>query len=218
MIREDFDQTFLAAFTALAKMYGRRYDPVEMREQAEAFWTVLRAYDMDDVLHGLERWTQSQSKMPTPVEWAGLIPKQPGCARMLTPSEARDAGYAARRGGQDDPCDCPLCVDAGVSDKPLRWEPELDGRMIEVKGTDPATGKALTIGKWLHGVELARWYRSADHFASVRAQLARKATATKARTDLSPLFDETLEARLRRIFAKAPKAQEGATDVGSTHD
>jgi hypothetical protein len=165
-----------AAFeTALKRLSGglqRKWKPDEWRGTVEIYFDALKHADLADVLSAIPT-LQARSRWPKVGDWIALLPVRAVVTgeRIMRPPEAAEYLRAHRLHWFDEPCGCPLCFAAGVSDKPLRFVPDADG---DARAYHPTFGRVVTTGHWAHGDELRRWYvAKAACFASAPAPYRR---------------------------------------------
>lgn len=162
MTDADFS-AFMSEFDRLhAALGGFRIKPDEARAKADAYWSALKHLPLPDVTAKADAWLRTETKMPKPVEWASVRIVRGVDLPTLTARDERDYLRAEALFDEDAPCSCPLCLQAGVSEKPLRFVPDVtrDGR------DDRALqgNRVVTRGHWAHGSELAGYYRARGDF------------------------------------------------------
>lgn len=159
MIDKDYE-AFTREFARLSAALERfRSTPQEAAAKADAYFHVLKAFTLEQVIGKADRWLATETKMPRPVEWAGVVvPAATAPLRELTAREAAEYRQAEVSGYEGEPCACPSCVEAGVHDKPIRFVPDLDADDHPIHARDAGRNRVVTAGHWAHGHELARWY------------------------------------------------------------
>jgi hypothetical protein len=157
MNAHDYDAFGLEFRRLSAALEKYRQAPGEIDAKIDAYFHVLKAHSLLDVKAKADTWLQTQTKMPKPAEWAGVIIRREVDVPVMLEREAREWRQAELSRWQGEPCGCQSCVEAGVNEKPLRFAPIFDGDTArQVK--EPLSGRIVTAGMWLHGWPLFRWY------------------------------------------------------------
>jgi hypothetical protein len=78
--------------------------------------------------------------------------------------EAAEFVRAERLRYSDEACGCLDCQAAGVTDRPLRYVPDVTDDDREDTAWCPLQHKLVVAGHWAHGSELARYYAARDRF------------------------------------------------------
>ena len=139
--------------------------PQETTARAEAYFHVLKKYQLHEVIAKADRWLATEDKFPKPAQWAGVIANRRTVAAdvpQMSADDVREYRRAEALHYEDAPCGCPECKTSAVSEKCRRFVPEFnaDGTDRKVKDGD----RIVTAGHWAHGVELARWYHAKADF------------------------------------------------------
>jgi len=180
---------FMGEFDRLhAALAGYRSKPDEARAKADAYFHAMKHLSLSDVTAKADAWLQRESKMPKPVEWASVRISRGVEMPTFTPREEREYLRAEALHYEDAPCGCPLCFQAGVSDKPIRFVPDFtpDDRDDRVRIGE----RIVTRGHWSHGVELARYYKArADFWNRYYEMLGKRAFPKEPPRHSRPVVD-----------------------------
>lgn len=180
----DYD-TFEKAFRRLGSVFRLRLKEADLQELVQTYFRLLKSARLDAVLTAAKVCLTKCKTFPKPVEWLDALPKTPTVApasfqiRHMGTAEAEEWSRAERLRYEDAPCACRLCVEAQVTDKPLRFVPNFTADDCDDRAIHPAKPQPVTTGHWAHGEELARWYRAREAFFSmpiaprIRSQLPR---------------------------------------------
>lgn len=158
-----------SAFTDIVHRFSRVFRPPAPVEQlVPEYWRALETLSYLAVEQGAEKWLASGTRFPKPIEWIESCPRWFATSEDLpvaTPSERRAYLDAKAAGWEWDPCNCPECVAACVSDRPTRFVPiqDADGRDDRAY-VDASRSEVFIRGEWLHGERLASWYRARAEF------------------------------------------------------
>lgn len=165
MTEQDYD-LFLAEFRRLAAALERyKAMPADMSAKADAYFHVLKALSLREVVAKADAWLARETKMPKPAEWAGIVVQGAAPVPPLPEDEAREWLAAERRQWQDEPCGCFTCRRFNVADHPRRFVPMLDADDRDVRGR--IGQRIVTRGSWIHGEELMRWYLARENFLAL---------------------------------------------------
>jgi hypothetical protein len=156
---------FMDTFRDLQRVFPKRLDEHEQARIGGDYFKALRRFPLRQVQDGAEVWIQRGKYFPKPAEWIDAIPRPGAVVRdvpTLSEADARDYQHAERLGYEGPTCRCGECIAAGVTEKPLRFVPEIsaDGRDRLVRIGE----RTVTAGHWAHGQELARWYQARADF------------------------------------------------------
>lgn len=176
--------TFADVVRGLRRVFPKRMEDHELRQMDVDYFKALRRFPLAQVQAGAEAWMQRGKYFPKPAEWIDSIPRRATVAvdiPAMSEAEASDYRRAEKLRYDDRPCVCPRCREVGVTDKPLRFVPEVnpDGTDRKVRDGD----RIVVAGHWAHGAELARWYQAkGDFYERFYAWIATKSMrpATKA--------------------------------------
>lgn len=165
---------FMATFRSLVRVFPLRGDEHEINDVGASYFKALRKFTLSQIQTGSDRCVQQLKRFPRPAEWIDLIPRRTDTPEIQGMSEP-DAKEHRRAEGlryRDQACSCRGCRDAEVSDKPIRFVPDLDRDGNERRVRD---GERIVVaGHWAHGQELARWYQAkADFYNAYYAALAK---------------------------------------------
>jgi hypothetical protein len=173
---------FMATFTRVWRALDRyKQPPAEVNEIAGAYFQAMKPFTLRQVEDGAELCIQRLKRFPRPVEWIELIPKRQAVSatvEALTADDADDWLNAERLRWEGRPCTCRSCVEAGVTDKPIRFVPEFDENDRDVKVR--IGERVVTRGHWAHGDELRRWYVARDECMTKWRKWATSRTMPKA--------------------------------------
>jgi hypothetical protein len=196
MTQADFD-AFGVEFRRLsAALEKYKQSPAEITQKIDAYFHVLKAFPLSDVIAKADTWLQTQVKMPKPAEWAAVVVRRLAEIPPMGEREAREWRAAEQQRWQAEPCGCQSCVEAGVNDKPLRFVPE------ERQATEPLSQRVVTAGHWAHGWELFRWYQARADFYNRCLELGLRWERV-----LQPRVKRSFEDRLAEIFPTREKAE-----------
>lgn len=206
MTDQDYEP-FIAEFRRVASAFERYPQSLDViRTRADVYFNVLKKFTFSEVCAKSDSWIQRESKMPKPAEWAGVIIRRQTdhVLSEMDRDEATEWLRAERQRWEDEPCGCGECVAAGVAEMKRRFVPVFDHNDCEVRGT--CFGRVVTLGEWIHGYALMRWY------------LAREDFWTKARTLVGsrsmPGADaETLRHERKLIARKLVAKRQSDTEV-----
>jgi hypothetical protein len=141
------------------------------------YFAVLEPYPIEAIESAYQSLRRKMKKWPVPADWLENLPPYGSTARLplASPAEVAESDEAERLGYEAAAvCTCSRCVQAECF-MPPRYVPRLDdqGQLIERRHPS-RTGRALLLGRWLHGEELKRWYRARADFYALKAKLAEK--------------------------------------------
>lgn len=167
--------TFDRALGRVAGVFQLRVKPEEWVTLTKTYFTLLEGYPIDAVLHAAKVCLRTLKHFPRPVEWLEVLDRPTATAptldvRQMTTSEVLELTDAETRRYERPACACRACVAAGVSGRPLRYVPTLDGE-TEERAYHPRRERIEIVGHWAHGEELRRWYVA-------RAAFFQRATVT----------------------------------------
>lgn len=156
---------FMDTFRGLLRIFPKRLDEHDQQHMGASYFKTLRKYPLAQIQAGAEGWIQRGKYFPKPAEWIDAIPRERQRAVELQTLSDED-GRAHRRAEalcyEDAPCHCRECRAAGVTDRPLRYVPEVNEDGSDRKALDG--DRTVTVGHWAHGAELARWYEARADF------------------------------------------------------
>lgn len=169
---------FMELFGKMASVYGKKAN----EDLAPTYFRILQPFDFVNVARAADRLMGRCKFFPKPAEWAEAVSEVPGGDPLdpLAGDEAKVWLDAEQRRFEADPCSCGECVAADVTEKPLRFVPNID-RWDNTEKRLLGQREVLR-GHWAHGVELARWYRARADFVEVglRVQLRQPLDGTVA--------------------------------------
>jgi hypothetical protein len=177
VVETDFG-AFEAAFRRLSGALNRKWNAVEFRTTVQVYFDTLKHADLGDVLSA-EVILRSRPRWPKVGDWVAALPARTVVTgeRVLRQAEAAEYLRAHRLHWFDEPCCCPLCFAAGVSEKPLRFVPDFLADDTEARAYHPTFGRVVTTGHWAHGDELRRWYVAKAAFMASAPAPYRRALA-----------------------------------------
>jgi hypothetical protein len=195
-VRPDQYQTFVVEFRRVsAALESYKRSPDELTAKADAYFHVLKRFDLPEVIAKADAWLQTETKMPKPAEWAGIVPRRPQVElSVMTDAESRDYRRAETLGFEDIPCACALCVQADVTEKPIRFVPDLDYQDRDRLVKDPLMNRVVCAGHWAHGAELARWYRARADFYNRCVELGLRGDVLKPKEKPRATFKQRMDA------------------------
>jgi hypothetical protein len=189
MTQADFDSFGLEFRRLSAALEKYKQSPAEITQKIDAYFHVLKGLPLSDVIAKADTWLSTQVKMPKPAEWAAVVVRKVVDLPVLLEREAREWRKAEQQRWEDAPCGCQSCVEAGVSEKPLRFVPE------ERQAIEPLSKRVVTAGKWAHGWDLFRWYQARADFYNRCLELGLRGERV-----LQPRAKRSFEDRLAAIF------------------
>lgn len=194
---------FNTVFQSVQRVFPLRGDEYEIRDVSAAYFRAMRRYPLRAVQDGAEAWILKGKRFPKPAEWIESIPRQKPAVELtaLSEDEARAYLRAEAMRYEDAPCSCEACSTAGVTDKPLRFVPDVNGVKALIGERD------VTVGRWAHGAELARWYAAKNKFWSDMFALFGVTEPTKQKR-----IKTTYEQRMAEIFNE-PKRDRKPSDL-----
>jgi hypothetical protein len=188
--------TFEKAFHRMAKVHLSRVKDADRAELCQTYFKTLGAAPLDDVLATGKILLQRSKHFPKPAEWYALVTHAPDAAlipagvRIMSVAEVVEWNAAMKRCCEGDLCVCAACVDAHVTDKPIRFVPEEDADGTIVRAWHPGRKQLVGVGHWIHGYDLLRWYLAREAcFATATAvgprmvRLLRRLTPVTERVD-----------------------------------
>ncbi len=169
---------FERAFRRAATVFRLRLKEPDMKELATVYFRALSHVRLDVVLAGAKVCLTKYKTFPKPIEWLDALPppqKSPTdstlAMRDMRQEEADGWSHAERLRYEDSPCSCVLCCEAGVTDQPLRFVPNVTVNDRDDYARHPVKQRPVTTGHWAHGEELARWYVARAAFFALGATL-----------------------------------------------
>lgn len=157
---------FFDLFSTMTRVFYLKGDEVSLRTVAGAYFKAFRNHRLKDIQAGADAWMLSGKRFPKPAEWLEVVPRRPQGQdyAVMTDVQAREYTRAEQLRYEDTPCTCQHCVSAGVSERPLRFVPEIDADDRDKRMRDPFRDRVVVSGHWAHGFELAGYYRGKDDF------------------------------------------------------
>lgn len=199
MTQTDFDG-FVVEFSRLSSALERyKRTPGESAAKADAYFHVLKPFPLSLVIAKADTWLKTESKFPTPAQWAGTIVRKAVELPILTDSQAREQIRAEGLFYEDLPCRCAPCLEAGVNEKPLRFVPMEDasGAVVRAKIGE----RVVVTGRWIHGWELFRWYDARANFYNHCVELGFRGDVLKPKKERQNFMQ-----RMAAIFS--PKVEQ----------
>jgi len=168
--------TFIDVFKGVHRVFGKRMTEGEEAQTHRDYFRALRRFSLEQVKAGAEVWLQRGKYFPKPAEWIDSIPKPSAHAvsslAQATQQQAQDARRAEQMRYEGQPCRCAECVESGVAERRTRFVPLEDANGDVMQALDGE--RVMTLGKWIHGYELARWYQAqADFYHKYRAKFGK---------------------------------------------
>ena len=169
-------QQFSEWFDILAVTHSKGFPSEEIRGRAKSeYFDVLRSYPIEAVQSSYETLRRKMKKWPVPADWLEALPPFGSTARLpsLTQDELAMNAEAERLGYEAEAvCGCLVCREAHCA-QPPRYAPRLDRDGQIIKRRHPGrTGREVLLGRWIHGVELRRWYSARAEFYALYTKLA----------------------------------------------
>ena len=166
--------TFMEIFHGLLRVFPIRGDANEIKQRGAIYFKALRRWRVEQLRAGAEAYIQHGKGFPKPAEWIAAIPTRaatPVTLLILSSMDAQLYATAEAQCYEGLPCQCEACVHAGIA-QPLRFVPKFNTEG-EVRAHDPIRDRDVTTGRWIHGAELARWYRARATFFQHFAETSR---------------------------------------------
>lgn len=191
---------FMDTFQNVRRVFPLRGDDHEIRQVGASYFKAMRRYPLSAVQAGAEVWLQRGKRFPRPAEWIESIPPLTPRPELLVLTADQVALYrrAEMLQWEDAPCGCVACQEANVTDKPLRFVPE-----VNADGTDAKAllgDRVIVTGHWAHGAELARWYTAKQAFwAAMFDRFGADSPRQQRRVRKS------FEDRMKEIFEEGPR-------------
>lgn len=208
MIDQDFEQ-FTVEVRRLATVLRLRASPTELTQITNAYFKAFKRRPLSAVVAGADAWIERGDKFPKPAQWLGVMPRRDASGQVsaLTRDEADEWQQAERQAWEGRPCGCVLCIAAEITDKPLRFVPDIEGDGRDARGT--IGEREVTRGHWAHGDELVRWYHARAQFYDT--YLALFPNSVMSKRDAERASKVRFEQRLEEIFAKRRPAERPAS-------
>ena len=202
MLDRDFDR-FCEWFDVLAVTH-RLQSTEDLRGKMKAeYFDVLQSYPMEAVETSYQNLRRKMKKWPVPADWLENLPPTGSVARLpqMTHAEMRENDEAEALGYEAaSVCRCAACVAANCL-MPPRYVPRLDREGNPIERRHPVrVGRAILLGRWIHGSELRAWYNARAGWYEADQELQRQIAAHSMHRG-SP------EERLNRLerFARSAK-------------
>ena len=164
---------FVAAFKRLALSFRLKMRPAEVDNLSGIYFTMMEAYPLHEVVAAGNATIRSFRRFPKPADWLDVITRDkvgaPPDVRVMTTTEASEYVRAERLRYEDDPCSCLLCQAVGTT-RPLRFVPDFTDQDRDEKAFCQPKQKTVTVGHWIHGADLERWYVARDAFFGAAGQ------------------------------------------------
>lgn len=160
--------TDLPGFMAVVKrlVVLQRMEDSDRQQVASSYFRALQRFDLADLERAADRWLETQTRFPKPVQLADLAFQLRRPAVEPPPEipehEARTWLKAERQHWEGERCGCQECVAHGVADVPRRFVPILDESDRDVRAR--VGDRVVTRGEWIHGVALMRWHIAKEQF------------------------------------------------------
>lgn len=158
---------FMDVFRNLQRVFPKRLDQHDQQQMGASYFKALQKFPLGRVAAGADAWVSRGKFFPKPAEWIDAMPRlhlPAADVAVMSDQDAREYARAEQMRYEDTPCRCHECVFAHVSDKPLRFVPEVSADGSDLKVRDPLRDRIVTAGHWAHGPELARWYHARADF------------------------------------------------------
>jgi hypothetical protein len=176
---------FIETYRGLAKVFTLPRTEGDPAERESAYFKALRPYDFAVIKAGADKLiaTRVAGKFPIPAEWIAAMPARSarGDLRQMSDTEAREYRRAEAMRYEDAPCTCEPCRSAGVTDRMLRFVPDVDEDGQDEKAFDPIGKRVVTAGHWAHGEELARYWTAREQFFALFKQAVERHRFGRAR-------------------------------------
>lgn len=187
-------------FDVLAVTHSKPFPGEEIRNRAKAeYFDVLRPYPIEAVSYAYESLRRKMKKWPVPADWLENLPPFGSAARLppLTDAETAQNDDAERLGYEAAAvCECAFCVQAGCF-MPPRYVPRLDAQGQVIERRHPKSdGRAVLLGRWIHGYELKSWYAARAQYYSLKTLLDEQTQAQRS-------VSSQPEDRIRRLEQRA---------------
>jgi len=157
---------FADVVKGLQRVFPKRWDEHEQAQLQRDYFKALRKFPLSQVAAGAEAWMQRGKFFPKPAEWIEAIPKRQSAPDLpvMSDEQTREYHRAEALRYEDKPCGCLSCREAEVTEKPLRFVPEVNPDGTDRRVRDGVRDRIVVAGHWAHGFELARWYAAKGEF------------------------------------------------------
>ena len=164
----DNEQGFFSDWFDVLAVTHRLQAREDMRAKMKSeYFDVLRAYPLAIVESAYQTLRRRSKKWPTPADWCEALPPVSSVSRLapMTREEQRESDHAESLGYEaEGPCACALCVAEGVV-MPPRYVPRRDREGNFYERRHPVRqGRAVLLGRWIHGAELRSWWVARANF------------------------------------------------------
>lgn len=172
-------------FDVLAVTHRLQAKPELLVKMRAEYFAVLQPYSFEAVESAYQSLRRKMKKWPVPADWLEALPLMSSVDRLpvLTAEELAQNDEAERLGYERPTiCACAACRAADVH-LPSRYVPQLDRDGHEIARRHPTrAGKAILLGRWLHGHELKRWYAARAKFYELKTKIEAAQKAQHAQT------------------------------------
>lgn len=199
-------QRFSDCFDVLAITH-RLTGGEDLRAKMKAeYFDVLLSYPASAVESAYETLRRKMKKWPVPADWLEALPPHGAVSRLalMSREEQRESDQAEALGYEAETvCHCTACTAADCL-MPPRYVPRLDANGVTMERRHPIrVGRAVLLGRWIHGQELRDWYTARAVYYGLKAQIDAQMEAEKNRK-------HTPEERMNRMARLAKIAIAGS--------
>ena len=163
MIDSDFG-TFERAFGRVCGAFRLRFKANEAEDLTRTYFRILEPYPLALVLLAGKQCVSVSRKFPLAADWVAAVQAletgQPPDVRQMTTDELDEHEAAERARWEGAPCSCVACVRANVGQSPPRFVPTHATADTYERAYNPQRRQVQIVGHWVHGAELAAWYRA----------------------------------------------------------
>jgi hypothetical protein len=157
--------TFERAFGRVSGAFRLRFKANEAEDLTRTYFRILEAHPLPLVLLAVKHLLSVSRKFPLAADWVAAVQAletghQPADVRQMTTDELDEHEAAERARWEGAPCSCVACVRANVGQSPPRFVPTHATADTYERAYNPQRHQVQIVGHWVHGAELAAWYRA----------------------------------------------------------
>lgn len=193
---------FMQAFDDVRRIFPLRGEDDELRHVGASYFKAMRRFPLPAVRAGADAWLQKGERFPKPAQWIESIPKRRVTPELhaLSADDTREYPRVEQLRYEDTPCVCRDCHAAHVTDKPLRFVPEIDA---DGRDAQALLGERVIVkGHWAHGRELGRWYAAKNAFWAAMFERF-GCESPKAQRKLKTTYEQ----RMKQIFREPVRTE-----------
>lgn len=203
MTEHDYER-FSEWFEVLAVSHRMNASEHTRGQMKAEYFDVLQSYPFDAVEFAYQNLRRKMKKWPVPADWLENLPPFGNVNRLevISAEDLRETQAAEALGyEQRDVCRCAICQQELAAPLQSRFVPRQDRDGHPIERRHPGrVGRAIMLGRWIHGDELRRWYFARQQFYDLKKKLKIDLDTENAAQRSSP------HARMERLVTEA-KAQ-----------